>query len=107
MAVFHLCNNGPHHVVERKCSAFLRHDGMENNVHEDIPQFFPEILIVFGVDGIQQFAAFLQEEGHQGTVGLFAVPGTALGGTQFPHDIDQFLHRFGRHVAAFFELFGL
>ena len=63
--------------------------GVEDDVEEEVSEFFAEGGGIGGVDGVDDFVAFFDELGAEGSVGLFAIPGAAAGAAQDGHDLDE------------------
>src|SRR5437868_1608444 len=63
---------------------------MENDLQENVSQLFFHIRIILLANGLLEFSGFLYEVLQQTLMGLFAVPGAALGRPQFSHHTEQF-----------------
>jgi hypothetical protein len=66
-------------VFEREGSAFGGEVGVENDLKEEVAEFFAEVGVIRVADGVDRFAGLLEESGAEGFVGLLAVPRTTLG----------------------------
>jgi len=73
-------------VVDGEAALFGGDLGVEENLEEEVAEFFGEFGVVAGVEGVEDFVGFFDEVGAEGGVGLFAVPGTAAGGAETGHD---------------------
>jgi hypothetical protein len=64
---------------------------VEENLEEEVAEFFGEFGVVGGVECVENLVGFFNEIGAEGGVGLFAVPWTTVGGAETGHDGDEFL----------------
>ena len=66
-------------ILEGEGAAFGGEVGVENDLEQEVAEFFAEVGIVGLGDGVDRFAGFLEKSGTEGFVGLLAVPRTAPG----------------------------
>lgn len=78
-------------IFERKPFAFGRQLRVEDNLEQDIAQFLRHMREVCAVDGVEQFAAFLDQMGAKRFMGLLPVPRTTARRAQTRHDFAQSL----------------
>src|ERR1700687_3380609 len=71
------------YVRNRKAASLLRDLRMEYDLQEQVAHFLRELGIVAALERFQDFVRFLNQIGSQRFVSLFAIPGTAIGCTQF------------------------
>jgi hypothetical protein len=64
---------------------------VEENLEEQITEFFGELGVVGGIEGVEDLIGFLNQVGAERGVGLFAVPRAATRGTEARHDANQLL----------------
>jgi len=55
---------------------------MEYDVEQKVAEFLAEVGIVMPIDGLQEFADFLDQAVANRLVGLFAIPRATIGGTE-------------------------
>jgi hypothetical protein len=77
-------------VVDGEAALFGGDLGVEEDLEEEVAEFFGEFGVVAGVEGVQDFVGFFDQVGAEGGVGLFAVPGAAAGGAEAGHDSGKF-----------------
>ena len=69
-------------------AAFLGRDlGVEDDLQQHVAQFAAQLVVVAGVDGLQRLVGLFEQIGFEAGVGLFAVPGTAVGRPQPGHHL--------------------
>ncbi len=88
----------PRHGLKIKGPALPGQLGVEENVQQDVSQFFFEGMVIALVDGFEKLVYLLQNHGPKRTVGLFPVPRAAPGPAQAGHDAGEglgFTHRSG------------
>jgi hypothetical protein len=73
-------------VVDGEAATFGGDLGVEEDLEEEVAEFFGEFGVVAGVESVEDFVGFFDEVGAEGGVGLLAVPGTAAGGAETGHD---------------------
>jgi hypothetical protein len=64
--------------------------GVEEDLEEEVAEFIGEFGVVGGFEGFEDFVGFFEEVGAEGHVGLFAVPGAAVGCAEAGHGRDEF-----------------
>ena len=77
-------------VVDGEAAGFGGDLGVEENLEEEVAQFFGEFGVVFGVEGVEDFVGFFDQVGAESGVGLLAVPGAAAGGAEAGHNGGEF-----------------
>jgi len=90
VAADHFVVNFADDVVDGEAALFGGDLGMEEDLEQEIAEFFGEFGVVAGVEGIEDFVGFFDQVGAKGGVGLFSVPGAAAGGAETGHDSGQF-----------------
>src|SRR5205807_6096782 len=78
--------------VEIKRAAFLAELAVKDNLQQEVPQLFDQLVVVAGFDGIEQFIDFLDRMPAQRAVVLLAVPGTTIGRAQSSHNRQQIVN---------------
>ncbi len=91
MAVHQLLSHSVDDVIHRKAAPLRLHLGVENHLHQHVPQFLAHIRGVVPVNGVQRLVSLLQEVPADGAVGLFRIPGAAPRGPEQPHDFQEIL----------------
>ena len=72
--VIHMTDNIPH----REFSVVHTHLGLQDDMKQDIAQFFDDHILIVPVKAVQQFVSLLQEVAADALVSLLFVPGTAV-----------------------------
>jgi hypothetical protein len=73
------------YVVDGEAAVFCGDLGMEEDLEKEVAQFFGELGVVAGIEGVEDFVGFFDEIGAKGGVGLLAVPGAAARGAETGH----------------------
>ena len=73
-------------VVDGEAARFGGDLGVEEDLEEEVAQFFGEFGVVAGVESVEDFVGFFDEVGAESGVGLLAVPGAAAGSAEAGHD---------------------
>lgn len=79
----------PGHSAEIEGFSFPGQLGVKKDVKEDIPQFFPEGMIIPLVDGLEELVYLLQNHGTERAMGLLPVPRASPRATQSCHDLGE------------------
>src|SRR5215469_2307161 len=79
------------HVGDREARFFAGNLGMEKHLEQKVAQFFGQLGVVGGIEGVEDFVGFLDEVGAKGRVGLLAVPRATARSAETVHDGDQFV----------------
>ena len=77
-------------VVDGEAALFGGDLGVEEDLKEEVAEFFGEFGVVAGVEGVEDFVGFFDEIGAEGGVGLFSVPGAAAGSAEAGHEGGEF-----------------
>ncbi len=77
-------------VVDGEAALFGGDLRVEEDLEEEVAEFFCEFGVVAGVEGVEDFVGFFDEIGAKRGVGLFAVPGAAAGGAEAGHERGEF-----------------
>lgn len=72
---------------------------VENNLVQEVPQLFLQVLHVSFPNGLGHFVRLLPQMFQQRLVGLFAVPGATAGGAQLGLDAKKISKSFAGHRA--------
>ncbi len=99
MAADELFTHFRSHVIEIETTCLLGDFRMKNHLKQNVAQLLLHLRPVVPLDGVHHFIGFLNHVGNQGMMGLFRIPGAALGSAQAFHDGDEALHLPGRLVA--------
>jgi hypothetical protein len=83
-------------VLQSEGSAFGGEIGVEDDLEEEITEFFAEVGVIRVADGVDRLAGFLEESGAEGFVGLLAVPGATFGRAEEADDGAEAGDGFGR-----------
>ena len=75
--------------VEGKAALLLGDLGVKHHLQQQVAEFLAQVGVVRGVDGGGDLVGLFQQAGAQRGVGLFLVPGTAVGGAQRSDDGAQ------------------
>ena len=86
VAADHFVVNFADDVVDGEAALFGGDLRMEQDLEEEVAEFFGKFGVVAGVEGIEDFVGFFDEVGAEGGVRLFAIPGAATGGAEAGHD---------------------
>ena len=68
---------------------FGSHLREENRLQHEIAQFGAQFVPIPAIDGVEHLVGFFERVGFDGVECLFAIPGTASGGSQAGHDFHQ------------------
>ena len=79
-------------VVQIELAGGIGHAGVEHDLQKHVAQLLLHVLVIHGVDGLGHLIGLLQHIAPDGLVGLYPVPGTAVGGTEDLHDANQIVH---------------
>ena len=82
MTANNLGGNALQNICEPEGACFAGNLGMEDNLKQQIAKFFGHFINLTGIEGSQSFVGFFQQVGAQAGMGLLAIPGAAIGGTQ-------------------------
>ena len=86
-----LVGDRPTHVVRGEAPDLGCDLRMEHHLQKHIPQFAAQLVVISGVDGIQDLVGLFQQMGFERVVILLAIPRTAVGGAQPGHDTHQLM----------------
>ena len=81
--------DGPRHLLEVERAALARELAVEDDLQQQVAQFFGHLVVVASLDGIKQFIHFLHGVETKRLVILLAVPRAARGRAEFRHDGEQ------------------
>ena len=73
-------------IMDRETALFGGDLRVEEDLEEEVAQFFGEFGVVAGVEGVEDFISFLNEIGAEGGVGLLAIPWAAAGRAEAGHE---------------------
>jgi hypothetical protein len=76
------------------------------DLEEQVAEFGGEFLGVATLHCVQNFVRFFEEEGTEGIVSLFAVPGAAAGGAQLGLEREQIFEEFAWAAIGLFAVCG-
>jgi hypothetical protein len=62
---------------------------MEDDVEQDIPEFFPEGVVVPFIDRLEEFVDLFEDHGAKGSMGLFSIPRTAFRSSEPGHNFFE------------------
>ena len=88
MAAHQLFRDALHHILHGELPCFLRHAGMEDHLHEKIPQLLAQKVIILQVDSLKHLIGFLDEVPADALVGLGNIPRAA---PRLPQCLDNIL----------------
>lgn len=77
------------HVFDVKGVLLAFNASVEQDLEQEIAQFFPEMTRVVMVKGVKDLIGFLKEVRFQGFVSLLQVPGASPRRAQPCHDVDE------------------
>ena len=78
-------------VTDGEVACFFSNLGVEEDMEEDIAEFFTHVGEVLTVYGVEELGVFFDEVFAEGFVGLFLVPGATARAAKFSNDIFEFL----------------
>src|SRR5574344_931410 len=87
MTADELVGDGVRHVVEGELVRLLGHDGLENDLEEDVAELLDVVLLVGGMaHRVEELVGLLEDAGLEGLKRLDAVPWAAIRGAEALHD---------------------
>lgn len=111
VAADHFCGGGFGDVVDGEAAGAAGEGAVEDDLEEDVAEFFGEEGVVAAVDGFEGFVGFFDHVGFEGLVGLFEVPGAAVGFLESFHyayeSSEWILYFFVNHVVDYWKVCGL
>ena len=94
MPADHLVGDGRRHVVEAEGAGLLGHVGVEDDLQQQVAEFFLERRHVVALDGVGDLVGLLDRVGRDGREGLLDVPRAAVLAVAQPgHDREEALQR--------------
>ncbi len=90
VAADHLLADSLDHVVDAEAALARPELGLKQDLKQQVPELLAVLGRVIAVNGLQDLVGLLDQVGLEGLEGLLVVPGTAVGGQQPLHDLDQF-----------------
>ena len=79
------------HVGDGEVAFVGGHLGIEQDLKQQVAEFFGQVGKVAALDGVEDFVGFFQGVFANGVEGLFAIPGAAAGSAQASHDGGRLL----------------
>ena len=76
-------------IGNREAAFFVGDLGVEENLEKKVAKLFGEFGVVGAVQGVEDFVGFLDKVGAESGVGLFTIPGAAIGRAKSSHDGDE------------------
>ena len=80
MAAQHLVGYVLGDIIEIEQTLFFGDTRVENDVEQQIPEFFPQVVNVITLDGINQLVGFVERMAGDTATGLADIPGAAAFG---------------------------
>ena len=87
MAVDELPADPVCHAVQVEAPLLLLHTGVEDDLEQNVPQLFPQMLGAALIDGLHRLIGFLQKIAADRLVGLLRIPGASPGRPENAHDL--------------------
>ena len=89
VAADHFVADALDHIVEGEAACFAGHLGVEDDLQQQVAEFFFQVGHVVMGDGVGDFVGFLDGVGGDGGEGLLEVPrAAAVGVAQAGHDLE-------------------
>lgn len=76
-------------IVEIEFVGLAGDFAVQEDVEEEVAEFFGERFAVIGVKGFEDFVRFFEQSGSQGSMCLFAIPRAAVGSEQAGDDVGD------------------
>ena len=86
VAANHFLVNFADDVGDGEAALFLCDLGVEENLEKQVAEFFGELGVVGGFEGVEDFVGFFDKIRAKSGVSLFAVPGAAAGRAEARHE---------------------
>jgi hypothetical protein len=77
-------------VGDGEAAFFASNLGVKEDLEKEVAQFFSEFGVIGTFKCIEDLVRFFDEIGAESSVGLFAIPRAAGGGTETSHESDEF-----------------
>jgi len=78
MTSFHLFADPAADILQIELSLFGMHLGEEQDVEQNVPEFFTHVRARVGGNGVGQLIGFFEQEANDGARGLLAIPGAPV-----------------------------
>ena len=79
----------PRYFLDRETTLRASDLGMHHDLEKKVAQLFAQIRVVLPADRVRHFIRFLEQARDERFVCLFAVPWTAVRGSQARHDLAE------------------